>query len=145
MKASAVAVPVALPWMTGSPYAVYARVRAITPKGVSGWSASFGFNVRWGGTPQPLPTMGERPAPSLVVPGTRATLNLYFSTLAQGTVGLIEVAGDDVTAASASASASLPAQAPATAITKPTRIAPIKRNLPVAAATCVAGKGSPGS
>jgi murein DD-endopeptidase MepM/ murein hydrolase activator NlpD len=53
------------------------------------------------GTPQPLPTMGERPAPSLVVPGTRATLNLYFPTLAQGTVGLIEVAGDDVTAASA--------------------------------------------
>ena len=56
LKSPAVAVPVALPWMTGSPYAVYARVRAITPKGVSGWSASFGFNVRWGGTPQPLPT-----------------------------------------------------------------------------------------
>ncbi len=53
------------------------------------------------GTPQPLPTMGERPAPSLVVPGARSTLTLYFSTLAQGTVGLIEVSGAAVTTASA--------------------------------------------
>ena len=56
LKSPAVAVPVALPWLTGNPYAVYARVRAITPKGVTAWSASFGFNVRWGGTPQQLPT-----------------------------------------------------------------------------------------
>ncbi len=56
LKTPAVSVPVALPWMTGSPYAVYARVRAITRDGVSPWSAPFGFNVRWGGTPQPLPT-----------------------------------------------------------------------------------------
>lgn len=53
------------------------------------------------GTPQPLPTMSARSAPSRVVPGARATLNLYFQTLAQGTVGLIQVDGAGVTAASA--------------------------------------------
>ena len=56
LKIPAVSVPVSLPWMTGNPYAVYARVRAITKEGVSPWSASFGFNVRWGTMPQPLPT-----------------------------------------------------------------------------------------
>jgi hypothetical protein len=56
LKTPAVSVPVALPWMTGNPYAVYARVRAITKEGVSGWSRAFGFNVRWGNMPQPLPT-----------------------------------------------------------------------------------------
>jgi hypothetical protein len=56
LKSPAVSVPVALPWLTGSPYAVYARVRAITRDGVSPWSKSFGFNVRWGNLPQALPT-----------------------------------------------------------------------------------------
>jgi hypothetical protein len=56
LKTPAVSVPVALPWLTGSPYAVYARVRAITRDGVSPWSASFGFNVRWGSVPQPIET-----------------------------------------------------------------------------------------
>jgi len=56
LKTPAVSVPVALPWMTGNPYAVYARVRAITRDGVSRWSAPFGFNVRWSSLPQPLPT-----------------------------------------------------------------------------------------
>lgn len=56
LKTPAVAVPVALPWLTGSPYAVYARVRAVTRTGVSPWSSSFGFNVRWGSLPQPLPS-----------------------------------------------------------------------------------------
>ncbi|MGH3072306.1 MAG: hypothetical protein ACRDNB_08570, partial [Gaiellaceae bacterium] len=56
LKTPAVSVPVALPWLTGSPYAVYARVRAITPRAVSRWSSSFGFNIRWGSVPQPLET-----------------------------------------------------------------------------------------
>src|ERR671911_2431066 len=56
LKTPAVSVPVALPWMTGSPYAVYARVRAITPRDVSSWSSPFGFNIRWGSVPQPLET-----------------------------------------------------------------------------------------
>ena len=56
LKTPAVSIPLALPWMTGNPYAVYARVRAITRDGVSAWSAGYGFNVRWGNLPQPLPT-----------------------------------------------------------------------------------------
>lgn len=56
LKTPAVSIPVALPWMTGSPYAVYARVRAITRDGVSAWSPGFGFNVRWGNRPEPLAT-----------------------------------------------------------------------------------------
>ena len=52
----AVSVPVALPWLTGNPYAVYAHVRAITRDGVSPWSASFGFNVRWSSLPQAIQT-----------------------------------------------------------------------------------------
>ena len=56
LKTPAVSVPVALPWLTGTPYAVYAHVRAITRDGVSAWSAPFGFNVRWGNLPQALET-----------------------------------------------------------------------------------------
>ena len=56
LKTPAVSVPLALPWMTGDPYAVYARVRAITRDGVSQWSQGYGFNVRWSSLPQPLPT-----------------------------------------------------------------------------------------
>jgi hypothetical protein len=55
-KAPAVSIPVALPWLTGNPYALYARVRAITAAGVTGWSAPYGFNVRWGNLPQQLPS-----------------------------------------------------------------------------------------
>ena len=56
LKVPAVSIPVALPWLTGSPYAVYARVRAVTAGGVTGWSHPYGFNVRWGNTPQQLPS-----------------------------------------------------------------------------------------
>ena len=56
LKSPAVSIPVALPWLTGNPYALYARVRAITAAGVTTWSASYGFNVRWGNLPQQLPS-----------------------------------------------------------------------------------------
>jgi hypothetical protein len=56
LKAPAVSVPVALPWLTGNPYAVYARVRAITAAGVTGWSKPYGFNIRWSNLPQQLPS-----------------------------------------------------------------------------------------
>ena len=55
LRAPAVSIPVALPWLTGDPYALYARVRAITAAGVTGWSRPYGFNVRWGNLPQQLP------------------------------------------------------------------------------------------
>jgi hypothetical protein len=53
-----VAIPLALPWMTGSPYALYAHVRAHTARGVTRWSVPFGFNMRWKSLPdQLLPTI----------------------------------------------------------------------------------------
>lgn len=56
VRTPATAIPVALPWMTGEPYAAYARVRARTTNGVTGWSKAFGFNIRWSTTPAMLPT-----------------------------------------------------------------------------------------
>lgn len=55
LRSPAVSIPIALPWLTGDPYALYARVRAITTSGVTKWSAPYGFNVRWGTVPQQLP------------------------------------------------------------------------------------------
>ena len=50
------AVNVLLPWITGSPYSLYARVRAVV-RGVPGaWSRPFGFNLRQPQVPRPLPT-----------------------------------------------------------------------------------------
>ena len=46
---------VSLPWITGNPYSLYARVRAIAANGKDGvWSAPFGFNMRWRNKPAPL-------------------------------------------------------------------------------------------
>jgi hypothetical protein len=58
LQVPAVTLPIALPWMTGTPYALYTRVRAQTPSGVTRWSAPFGFNMRWKSVPeQLLPTI----------------------------------------------------------------------------------------
>ncbi|MGZ4334956.1 MAG: hypothetical protein ACXVRJ_11890 [Gaiellaceae bacterium] len=43
--------PLTLPWITGSPHALYARVRAILQSTTGPWSAPFGFDV----TPPPPP------------------------------------------------------------------------------------------
>lgn len=51
LKSPAVAIPLTLPWMTGAPYAAYARVRAVTQNGTSPWSAGYGFNIRWKDVP----------------------------------------------------------------------------------------------
>jgi hypothetical protein len=49
-----------LPWMTGSPYALWAHVRWISKNGLKAtpWSSPFGFNVQWaaGGVPAQLPS-----------------------------------------------------------------------------------------
>ena len=47
-----VAIPVALPWMTGNPYALYVHVRAHTASGLTRWSTPFGFNMRWKSLPE---------------------------------------------------------------------------------------------
>jgi hypothetical protein len=46
--------PLILPWITGSPFALYARVRATTADGVSVWSVAFGFSVVPPAPPTPL-------------------------------------------------------------------------------------------
>ena len=48
------AVPIALPWTTGHPYSLFARVRAHVQRSTTFWSASFGFNVTWGEIPAQL-------------------------------------------------------------------------------------------
>jgi hypothetical protein len=58
LRVPVVSVPLALPWMTGTPYALYAHVRAHTASGVTRWSRPFGFNMRWRALPeQLLPTI----------------------------------------------------------------------------------------
>lgn len=54
IKIPAASVNLVLPWFTGKPYALYAHVRAITTRGPTAWSNSFGFNMRWDETPVPL-------------------------------------------------------------------------------------------
>ncbi|MDE3191553.1 MAG: hypothetical protein KGL94_12130 [Acidobacteriota bacterium] len=45
---------ITLPWITGTPHALYARVRAITPDGATPWSADFGFDMVPPSPPTPL-------------------------------------------------------------------------------------------
>lgn len=53
VRVPAVSVDLVLPWFTGNPYAVFARVRAVTANGPTRWSTSFGFNMRWQSRPAP--------------------------------------------------------------------------------------------
>ena len=54
LRTPTVSIDLALPWITGSPYALYAHVRAITSKGVTSWSTPYGFNIRWSSIPKDL-------------------------------------------------------------------------------------------
>lgn len=45
-----------LPWITGTPHALYARVRAVTDESTTPWSASFGFDMEPPAVPTPLPS-----------------------------------------------------------------------------------------
>ena len=62
LRTPTVSIDLALPWITGSPYALYAHVRAITNKGPTSWSAPYGFNTRWSSVPKDL----NSPHPGLV-------------------------------------------------------------------------------
>jgi hypothetical protein len=57
LRAPEIALDVALPWITGEPFSLYARVRAVLHQGATRWSSPFGFNVRWPSAPSPLPTV----------------------------------------------------------------------------------------
>ena len=55
IKTPATSVPVALPWITGNPYSLYARVRGVDARGRAGrWSRPYGFNMRWPAKPAPM-------------------------------------------------------------------------------------------
>jgi hypothetical protein len=56
LKVPAVSVDISLPWFTGSPYALYARARAITQDGPTAWSKPFGFNMQWENVPLQVKT-----------------------------------------------------------------------------------------
>src|SRR5262249_60143630 len=45
-----------LPWITGNPHALFARVRAIKRSSSTPWSAPFGFDIEPAAGPKPLPT-----------------------------------------------------------------------------------------
>src|SRR6266540_4967833 len=56
LTAPAAAVPITLPWITGNPYSLYARVRAIAANSAVGaWSGLYGFNMRWPSVPLQQP------------------------------------------------------------------------------------------
>jgi hypothetical protein len=54
IRIPALSLNLTLPWFTGKPYALYARVRAITTRGPTAWSRSFGFDMRWEDLPVPM-------------------------------------------------------------------------------------------
>jgi hypothetical protein len=45
-----------LPWITGNPHSLYARVRAITPTGATPWSDGYGFDMVPPAPPTPMPS-----------------------------------------------------------------------------------------
>jgi hypothetical protein len=47
---------ITLPWITGNPHSLYARVRAVTATGDSPWSSNFGFDMVAPAAPKPLPS-----------------------------------------------------------------------------------------
>jgi hypothetical protein len=48
---------VTLPWITGSPHALFARVRAVKSSGATAWSTPFGFDMEPASAPKPLPSV----------------------------------------------------------------------------------------
>jgi hypothetical protein len=56
VRSPAAAVPISLPWITGKPYSLYARVRAVLRTKITPWSEPYGFNMTPPPPPQPLST-----------------------------------------------------------------------------------------
>lgn len=48
--------PIALPWISGDPHSLYARVRAVVNGVATPWSASYGFDMAPPAPPVPLPS-----------------------------------------------------------------------------------------
>src|SRR5215207_8249526 len=56
LKTPVAAPDLTLPWITGEPHALYARVRAVLDDSTTPWSASFGFDVEPANVATPLPS-----------------------------------------------------------------------------------------
>ena len=58
-------IPLTLPWITGNPYSLYARVRALVGGDATAWSARYGFRIK--SPPAPLSlSSGANPKPGMV-------------------------------------------------------------------------------
>ncbi|MFN2468779.1 MAG: hypothetical protein ABR521_11695 [Gaiellaceae bacterium] len=92
-RTPAMSVPVALPWMTGSPHALFAHVRSTTRAGTSSWSAPYGFNLQAPAAPKQLGS----PTPGLVrwetVPGA-TSYQVWFLDFGK-VIGTITNAADE--------------------------------------------------
>jgi hypothetical protein len=88
-------IPITLPWVTGSPYSFYARVRARTPGGATAWSAAYGFKLKAPGAPSNLTTTPNS-EPGMVrwtpVDGATAYEVTFLFDLASGFVKKIKTA-----------------------------------------------------
>src|SRR5262249_32621511 len=51
-----VAPHITLPWISGNPHSLYARVRAVTDAGPGAWSNAWGFDMAPPAPPTPLPS-----------------------------------------------------------------------------------------
>jgi hypothetical protein len=58
-------VPLTLPWITGNPYSLYARVRANLGLSATAWSTKYGFKMKSPPAPASL-SSGANPAPGMV-------------------------------------------------------------------------------
>ncbi len=58
-------VPLTLPWITGNPYSLWARVRANVGGDTTGWSTKYGFKMKSPAPPTSL-SNGANPTPGMV-------------------------------------------------------------------------------
>jgi hypothetical protein len=96
LKTPVAAIPLTLPWTTGAPNSLYARVRALLPGDeATAWSARYGFRLRAPGAPASLST-GPNPVPGMIrwtpVEGATAYEVSFLYDLAAGKVKKIKTA-----------------------------------------------------
>ena len=65
LPAPLTSIPLTLPWITGNPYSLYARVRAYAGTSAGPWSGRYGFRMRAPGAPASLST-GVNPRPGMI-------------------------------------------------------------------------------
>ena len=86
-------VPLTLPWITGNPYSLYARVRAFSGSSAGPWSARYGFRMKSPGPPASL-SSGVNPRPGMVrwtpVEGATAYQVTFLYDLGAGDKKLIK-------------------------------------------------------